>query len=451
MNIESQLKPYVGQRWEDSITRNQALTFRLMNEDCILNILRFLSIRDLLAFEQVEKGTSGSMTSRRWEEICEHKRFNFDWFELDKYPPCLEDKQHYLVGQASFTVFKTYLQTRLFLFKKWAVSPKEQQYQIVQEYLKPFNRFCSLKSYMTRDIAENAHLSVENSFSCPNEQNLKAGDWLLAGLDHLTNYIAFLINEEVGKRSHKPSLENAKTCLTRAIQKGATGASLLAVCLSEEFFKSFIRDSDLDQFLFEMAQLSITENDAKDYSGLHEYLKNRWWLANTKKITYAEFEESYLRKGGNSPPILEYTAIHSYDQPRYVDLLEWEQAEHLFKKAVQSYGEKIPPQTWENLSYFKRSWADFMRREWGEIETYGRYKQEEMLYKRLAIVAWEDDEEAIRSFLRERLVNLSFSLKELDESKQELYAYYGNKQEQYKKEIDESYRKRKVKHEWGLL
>ncbi len=326
--------------------------FELLPEDCINEILKSLSIKQLLVFEQLNQYTStGFYTRHQWKIICQKKKFNFDWIDLKKYHLFKHDKIRYLMGQGIYSYSSSRCRFSKCRFSEAATTSSQEGSQAFVQRYKDFaclHQFPSLKAYIFQDLKAQAKL-VEQNFpleqcqepSFPEE--LKAGDLLLKGLYHLGesfNFFSYTANGSVFccVDTISPQInelfERAISYLERAVQNEATLASLLAVRISIEGIVS--------GKLARLAYLSIEKRETKDYRALHE-------LLHVKSLDIALMQDVFF-KDRKDPPIFESLAGKLSFHGR------WEEAEKTFEKAIESYGQDILPETWSNYSNF---YSDF--------------------------------------------------------------------------------------------
>lgn len=395
-NLEEELARAEHEAEVDS--RVTEMSFQLLNSDCIFQISCFLSWRDILSFEQVEKVMStGIHTQRYWKAINQCLKIDFIWSDAEDYEELQQDKIGYLA-------YKT-----LCKIEKLIPISQESMNQAGNNNCQLFGpwtrRFPSLQSYVHNNIKAVSGVIEPTLFNGFEEKSLKPNQFLLEGLYHLNQFLAGkpVIESSPSSVSVCPdSKQKAEKYLTAAIQQGATVASLFAVSLLKRIHVEV--DGELHHFFYGLAELSITTHHGKDYRGLQEYLLN---LHTEDDSVIDDIFAKCKDQASCPPPIFESLASRFYRE------LDWQRGDQLSYLAIEKYGKNILPQTWENLFFSTLSATgeiverDRKKQKTKEyLATYKSALTKTLFYGKQALTMCKNDAEAYFLFLNKGLNKL---------------------------------------------
>ncbi len=319
-----------------------ACLIRDLPSDCIFQIFKFFSYRELLTIESVCQAMK-QYTAGRWKQLAKEKGVDFNWSELgNDQAPSYQEKIRYRLGVTIHS----------YIYDRKDLSEHELQMSSNHECLKEkiegiYNRFKgtqnwspSLWAYILHDLKrwkiEGLTLPSQGHVEFSQLEGKKAGDLLLKGLSKLVDY-----NDQVDGDNalvdHKAirNLREAYENLKLAIERGAICAAFLATKML------FCHSSDPLEDVLE--RLSMITADKGNYQALEEFFDEDRGPDDCLAL-YEKYKRIY--------PIMDIIMAES---------IENENSDPHFDRAIKGYGNHVPGRAWLAGAKIKMTSADWAK------------------------------------------------------------------------------------------
>ncbi len=365
--IEEQppLKKIKSEESEDG----ENLSLRDLPSELLGRIVCFLSLKDVLNFESIFKEAI-RYTGPIWnKQIMMGRSINFRWPISDHDEKYYSERARYL----NIYVLSAYINVRKKLVidrngRSWVQPTLQQVQKLFYRFQGVMERYpSSLGAFLWKDLnhLQTIHspvhgqlfqkdFSVESADSTP-------GDLLLKGLSYLSEHAVGQENENAMQQHLRRS---ALKSLNKVIQEGMTFASDLAIRLLYGKYPDY-------EWFYTLALASANKGD---YKGLERFLD-----------IFPNKAGELFAKGISFPPILTAVSMGTFNKPleereRLIDeaikdyknfvpvvayvsganiksqLSKWGEAKNYSDKALEGYGNNIPPQVLNNAKTIQENY-----------------------------------------------------------------------------------------------